>query len=109
MTKPTEIAGTQRQHRTLEKERLALLNQYVWPTAIPTQLKEHCLEEFTNQMSMPVLRQSVCIICNIRSYTSTMKECSLRNIPNFDKLSCQKELLDIISEAQKVTQGKRSY
>jgi hypothetical protein len=104
-----EIANTHRGHRTLEKERQVLPNQNVWPTAIPTQLKEYCLEDFTNQMSMPVLRQSICIICNMRSYTNTMKEYTLRNIPNFDKLSCEKELSNIISKAQKATQGKYRY
>ena len=84
--KSTEIVNIQRQQQMLEKEQQALLNQYIWPTTIPRQLKEYCLQDFSNHMSMPVLRQSTCIVCNIRAYANTMKECALQDIPNSDKL-----------------------
>ena len=104
--KPTEIVNMQREQQILEKEQQALLNQYVWPTAIPTKLKEYCLQDFSNHMSMPVLRQSTCIICNIRASANTMKECALQDIPNLDKLSCHADLMNIIPQTQQGTQGK---
>jgi len=52
--KPTEIVNMQRQQQILEKEQQTLVNQYVWPMAIPTQLKEQCLQDFSSYMSMPV-------------------------------------------------------
>jgi hypothetical protein len=104
--KPTEIVNMQRQQQILEKEQQALLSQYVWPAAIPTQLKDHCLQDFCNHMSMSVLRQSTCIICNIRASGNTMKECALQDIPNSDKLSCHTGLMSIISKAEQGTQGK---
>ena len=78
------------QQRILKNKQQALYDQYVWPTAIPTQLKEQCLQDFSNHMSMSVLRQSTCIICNIRASANTMKEWALQDIPNLDKLSCNK-------------------
>jgi hypothetical protein len=104
--KPTEVVNMQREQQLLEKEQRVLLNQYVWPTAIPTKLKEYCLQDFSNHMSMPVLRQSTCIICNIRASASTMKECALKDIPNLDKLSCHADLMNIIPQTQQGTQGK---
>jgi hypothetical protein len=104
--KPTEVVNMQREQQLLEKEQQALLNQYVWPTAIPTQLKEYCLQDFYNHMSMPVLRQSTCIICNIRASANTMKECALQDIPSLDKLSCHADLMGVIPQTQQGTQGK---
>lgn len=91
--------------RSTDKQQ-SLLSQYVWPSTIPTQLKENCLQDFCNHMSMPVLRQSICCICNIRAYANTMKVCALEDIPNSDKLSCDRELLNTISEAEQNAQGE---
>jgi hypothetical protein len=106
MRKPTEIVNMQRQQQMLEKKQQALLNQYVWPTAIPTQLKDYCLQDFSNHMSMSVLRQSTCIICNIRAYANTMKECALQDIPNSDKLFYHADLTNIISKTQQTTESE---
>lgn len=80
-------------------------NQYVWPRAIPTKLKEDCLEEFSNHMSMSFLRQSVCVICNSRADFSSMKEYPLENIPNLERLSCHPDILNIISKTQQLARG----
>ena len=55
-------------------------------------------------MSMPVLRQSTCIICNIRASANTMKECALQDIPNLDKLSCHADLMNIIPQTRQGAQ-----
>lgn len=96
----------QRQQQILEKEQQTLVNQYVWPMVISTQLKEQCLQDFSSYMSMPVLRQSTCIICNIRASANTMKECALQDIPNLDKLSRHTDLMNIIPQTQQDTQGE---
>jgi hypothetical protein len=97
------------QQRILKKKQQAIYDQYVWPMAIPTQLKDHCLQDFSNHMSMSVLRQSTCIICNIRAYANIMKKCALQDIPNSDKLSCHRELFNIIPKDQQVTHGELRY
>jgi hypothetical protein len=97
--------NVQRQQQILEKKQQTLLDQYVWPAAIPTQLKEQCLQNFCNHMSMSVLRQSTCIICNIRASSNTITECALQDIPNLDKLSCYTDLMDIIPRMRQPTQG----
>ncbi len=97
ITKRAQISNAQQQQQTLT-------NQYVWPTAIPTQLKEYCLQDFCNHMSMSVLRQSTCVICNVRAYADTMKKCALQDIPSVDKLSCHVGLTNIISKTQQITE-----
>src|SRR5262249_1661012 len=105
IAKRTDILNVQRQQQILEKEQQVLLDQYIWPAAIPTQLKEHCLQDFCNHMSMSFLRQSTCIVCNIRASSNTMKECALQNIPNSERLSCHTDLINIIPKTQQATQG----
>lgn len=98
-----------RYHRaSMEKNQRALLEQYRWPSAIPTPLKEYCLQDFCNHMSMTTLQQYVCIICNIRTPANRMKEYALKNIPNLEKLSCHADLIDIIHKTQQTTQGVNS-
>ena len=101
-----QITNMQREKRALEKKQQTLLNQYNWPAAIPTQTKEYCLQDFSNHMSMSVLRQSTCIICNIRASSGTMKECTLENIPHLEKLSCHKDLVELISRSQQTVQSE---
>ena len=93
----------------LEKNQQNLLEQYKWPDAIPTKLKKHCLQDFCHQMSMPILRQCVCMICNIRASGSTMKEFSLDDIPNSDKLSCHMDLLNVIKKISDISESKNIY
>ncbi|CAF1646138.1 unnamed protein product [Rotaria magnacalcarata] len=88
MMKQTQIMSIQGQQRVLEREKQALIDQYHWSAAIPMQLKECCLQDFSDHMSMSVLRQSIRIICNVRASTNTMKEYALQNIPHSVKLSC---------------------
>ncbi|CAF1321475.1 unnamed protein product, partial [Adineta steineri] len=100
----TETVNMQREQQILEKEQQALLNQYIWPAAIPTQLKNHCLQDFSNCMSMSVLKQSTCIVCNIRAYANTMKEYALQDILSLDQLTAHIDLMNIIPKTQQGTQ-----
>lgn len=109
VTKGTQNESLRRQHKILERSERVLVDEYVWPMHIPTELKEHCLENFSNHMSMSLLRQSICIICNSRVFFSTIKECPLEDIPNLERLSCHADVIDIISKTQQITHGKDTY
>ena len=100
-----QIKNIQHQQRVLEKKHQLLLEQYKWPAVIPTQLKEYCLQDFCNHTSMSALRQSICIVCNIRASVTTMKEYALPNIPNSEKLSCHADLIDIILKTLQTAQS----
>ncbi|CAF3794588.1 unnamed protein product [Rotaria socialis] len=108
MMKQTQIMSIQGQRRVLERKKQALIDQYHWPAAIPMQLKECCLQDFSDHMSMSVLRQSICIICNIRASANTMKEYALQNIPHSVKLSCHADLIDIIPKSQQTAQNENT-
>ena len=105
----SEVRLTDQRNRStinrLEKKQQTLLDQYNWPAAIPTHVKEYCLQDFSDHMSMPVLRQSICIICNIRAFANKTKEYALQNIPNSEKLSCQADLMNIIPKSQQNAQS----
>ena len=98
---PEQKMNIQHQRRLLETKQQALSDQYKWPSDIPTQLKEYCLQDFCDSTSMSVLRQATCIVCNTRVSASTMKVYTLRNIPNSEKLSCHADLADLISEVSR--------
>lgn len=106
ITQKNETMNLQRQQRVSEKRQKNLLNKYQWPAAIPTELKEYCLEDFCYNTSMSVLRQVICVICNIRTSASTIKEYALQNIPNLEKLSCHADLMNIIPKPSETTQSE---
>ncbi len=104
--KEAPVKNPSLQQQTLRENQPMDLDQYIWPAAIPTNLKEECLEEFSSHMSMSFLRQSICTICNSRVDFSTMKEYPLEDIPNLEKLSCHTDVLNIISKTQQLMNGK---
>jgi hypothetical protein len=104
-TKQASVINPSPRQLILQENQPMILDQYIWPAAIPTNLKKRCLEEFSNHMSMSFLRQSICVICNSRVDFSTMKEYSLQDIPNLEKLSCHTDVSDIISKTQQLVHG----
>jgi hypothetical protein len=90
-----------RQKMTLQKQQTQS-DRFHWPSAISSQLKEHCLKDFINQMSMPALRQSTCIVCNARTSANLMTEQMLEDIPNRMRLVCHSDLIGTIPETQGV-------
>ena len=102
----TKRAHSMNEQLISETKRRTLLNEYVWPAAIPTQLKERCLQNISNDMSMSVLRQSTCVTCNTRSCANTMKKLALRDVPSLEKLICPADIVDAISGAQQTTEGE---
>ena len=91
-------------HKAMKRKHQIMLNEYVWPAAIPRELKEYCLQDFCNHTSMSSLRQATCIICNAREFVNTMKEYMLEDICKSDKLSCHIDSLNIIRHSEQNTQ-----
>ena len=91
--------------RTSQERQRITLDQYIWPAGIPTRLKEQCLEDFANCMSMSLLRQSICILCNSRVEFNTMKEYPIEDIFYLDDLSCHSDISHIISKLQQSVQS----
>lgn len=96
----TSVKIPSSRQRISQKRQSMIFDQYIWPSSIPRNLKEQCLEEFSNHMSMPFLRQSICIVCNTRTDFNTMKEYSIEDISNLDYLSYHSDISNIISEIQ---------
>lgn len=101
----TSVATSSSRRRMFQREQSMNIDQYIWPSAIPTTLKEKCLEEFSDRVSMSSLRQSICIICNSRVESSSMKEYPLEDISNLDYLSCHPDISNIISKIEKPVHG----
>lgn len=104
-TASVDMMDAQSQQQILERREQGVLDQYVWPAPISTQLKDRCLQDFCDHMSMSVLRQTTCIICNARASSSTMKECALQDIPNSERLCCHTDLINIIPGIRRVSEG----
>ena len=103
------VRNSSSRRRMSQEDHSTILNQYTWPSAVPKNLKEHCLEEFSRHMSMSFLRQSICIICNSRLNFSAMKEYLLEDIANLDHLSCHQDISNLISESRRVLQEINSF
>ena len=84
-----------RQNRT-EQQQKSQFESLSWPSAIPHQLKERCLQNFIDKMSMTALKQSACSVCNSRIASSSMIEHVFEDIPNTSKLTCHSDLVEVI-------------
>jgi hypothetical protein len=78
-------------------------NNLQWPSAISQQLKEHCLKDFIDQISMKRLKQSTCAVCNSRTYANTMNEYFFEDIPNRMRLEYHSDFEKIIPETKGIT------
>ena len=92
-------------HKAMKRKHQIMLNEYVWPAAIPKELKEYCLQDFCNQTSMSSLRRTTCISCNAREFVNTMKEYMLEDICKSNKLSCHTDISDIVRHNEQNTQN----
>ena len=70
-----------------------------WPGPIPRELKETCLHEFLKQMSILVLAEVCCAVCNIRAAARDSKTIPSLRIPNVRSLKIAEELKDIIQRS----------
>ncbi|CAF4999187.1 unnamed protein product, partial [Rotaria sp. Silwood1] len=69
-----------------------------WPEPIPRDLKETRLQQFLEQMSMSVLAEATCAVCNIRTPTKDSKKIPISKIPNIHLLKVSEELKDLIKQ-----------
>ena len=72
-----------------------------WPETIPCDLKEARLQEFLQQMSMSVLAEVTCAICNIRVSAKDSKKIPLSKIPNIHLLKVDEELDHLLKSLTK--------
>lgn len=94
-----EMEDVQHQQQFSRGERRTVSKKYSWPSPIPMELKYSCLQDFCDQMSMPSLRESTCVICNTRVYSKSMNTCSFQKIPNPEKLTCAADVIHLASNA----------
>jgi hypothetical protein len=72
-----------------------------WPEPIPCDLKETRLQEFLQQMSMSVLTEVTCAVCNIRIPTKDSKKIPFSKIPNINLLKVGEELDHLLKFSNK--------
>jgi hypothetical protein len=72
-----------------------------WPEPIPRVLKETRLQEFLQQMSMSVLAEVTCAICNIRVSAKDSKKIPLSKILNIHLLKVDEELDHLLKSLTK--------
>lgn len=72
-----------------------------WPEAIPRDLKETRLQEFSQQMSMSVLAEVTCAVCNIRIPAKDSKKIPFSKIPNINLLKVGEELDHLLKFSNK--------
>ena len=71
-----------------------------WPAPISTKLKEECLQQFLERMSMDNLAEVTCAICNVRSSKQQCKIVPTSTIFDNDLLKVSDELKDLITNIQ---------
>ncbi|CAF2941478.1 unnamed protein product, partial [Rotaria sp. Silwood2] len=72
-------------------------NYSSWPESIPRELKEARLQQFLQHMSMSVLAEATCAICNVRTPMQQSKKVPLSKIPNIHLLKVSNELKNLIT------------
>ena len=97
--------SVRRRQRSLENKIRVNPDRLHWPRAIPTKEKDQCPQDFVKQTSMPMLKQTVCAVCNLRAFVSSMDECYVDQIPNQARLACHPDLLGIVPGTGSVPQG----
>ena len=97
--------SVRRRQRSLENKNRANPDRLQWPRAISTKQKDQCLQDFVKQTSMPMLKQAVCAVCNLRTFVSSMDEYDANQIPNQARLACHPDLLGIVPGTGSVPQG----
>ena len=101
--------SVRRRQRSLENKNRAKSDRLHWPRAIPTKQKDQCLQDFVKQISMSMLKQAVCSVCNLRAFVSSMDGYDVNQIPNQARLACHPDLLRIIPGTGSVPQGSPRY
>ena len=67
-----------------------------WPEPIARELKETRLQQFLEQMSMSILAEVTCAVCNVRTPEKDSKTMPVLRIPNIHLLKVSEELKGLI-------------
>ncbi|CAF1520077.1 unnamed protein product [Adineta steineri] len=86
---------TQAQGQNLEKNKKHQTRSR-WPEPIPGHVKNHCLNEFIQSMSMSMLAENTCAICNSRNSLQTSKKLLISQIPNIHLLKVSDDIKNLI-------------
>ena len=79
-------------------------NYSPWPEPLSRDLKEACLKKFLRQMSMSVLAEATCAVCNVRTPMQKSKKIAVSRIPNIDILIVPEDLKALIENLQSTAQ-----
>ncbi|CAF1499018.1 unnamed protein product, partial [Adineta ricciae] len=71
-----------------------------WPAPVSSELKEECLKQFLQQMSMDNLAEVTCAVCNVRSSKQQCKIVPTSTISHKDLLKVSDELKGLITNIQ---------
>ena len=74
------------------------INQ-TWPAPIARELKANCLQKFLEHMSMPMLAEVNCAVCNVRTSAKDAKTIPISQIPNIHLLKVSGELKNFIKHS----------
>ncbi|CAF4228792.1 unnamed protein product, partial [Adineta steineri] len=85
-----------------DKEKKSQIHS-TWPAPIPTDLKKECLQQFLSQMSMSVLAEVTCAVCNIRSSEQESIKMPMSEIPDIHLLKISDELKNLVINTQSST------
>ncbi|CAF3838431.1 unnamed protein product, partial [Adineta steineri] len=92
----------QQQNINMTKKKKSQIHS-TWPAPIPTDLKKGCLQQFLCQMSMSVLAEVTCAVCNIRSPEQESIKMPMSEIPNIHLLKISDELKNLVINTQSST------
>lgn len=70
-----------------------------WPAPIARELKANCLQKFLEHMSIPMLAEVNCAVCNVRTSAKDAKTVPTSQIPNIHLLKVSGELKDFIKHS----------
>ena len=72
-----------------------------WPESVPRDLKDTRLQEFLEQMSMSILAEVTCAVCNVRVSIKDSKKIPFSKIPNINLLKVSEELDHLLKFSNK--------
>ena len=68
-----------------------------WPSSIPCELKESCLNRFLQRTSMTAIAETVCAVCNVRAPKNKSKMVAVSKISRIDLLRVTDDLKGLIT------------
>ena len=86
--------------QNIKKNKNKSSNYSTSPEPLSHDLKEACLKKFLRQMSVSVLAEATCAVCNIRTPMQKSKKIAVSTISNIDILRVPEDLKALIENLQ---------